>query len=192
MPAPRLMPNPVDSDQAAGEAERLGVWQAQLAALQRRARIEAAALSGIERAEAATTARTSRYVERRVNATIGQMTAGRYRQVRIDDGSLAVSVFAADRGDWVSIESLSDGTAEQVLLAARIGLLGYVTGGQLPPLVLDDPFAGYDDVRAARSVDLLRELATGQQIIYLTASNRFDAAGETVVELSGPPSADGA
>ena len=66
------------------------------------------------------------------------------------------------------IEAVSDGTAEQVLLAARIGLVGFVTGGQLPPLILDDPFAGYDDVRATRSFDLLRQLASGQQIIYLT------------------------
>ncbi|MGH7733649.1 MAG: 3-deoxy-7-phosphoheptulonate synthase class II, partial [Gemmatimonadales bacterium] len=37
-----------------GEAERLAVWQGQLARLQRRARIHEAALKGIERAEAAT------------------------------------------------------------------------------------------------------------------------------------------
>ena len=137
--------NPVDAEKAAGEAERLAVWQAQLARLQRRVRIQQAALQGIERAEAATTALTTRYVERRVNATIGRMTGGRYRRVAIDDGTLAVRVFSADRGDWVPIESVSDGTAEQVLLAARIGLLGFVTGGQLPPLLLDDPFATYDD-----------------------------------------------
>ena len=184
--------NPVDAEQAAGEAERLVVWQAQLAGLQRRARIHEAALRGIERAEAATTALTTRYVERRINATIGRMTGGRYRRVALDDGSLAVRVFAADRDDWVPIEALSDGTAEQILLAARIGLLGFVTGGRFPPLLLDDPFAGYDDVRAARSFDVLGELAANQQIVYLTASNRFDAAADAVVELSGPTAVDGA
>jgi AAA domain len=184
--------NSADSDQATGEAERLAIWQGQLAGLQRRVRVHQAALSGIERAEAATTALTTRYVERRVNATIAQMTGGRYRRVAIDDGSMAVRVFSADRDDWVPIESVSDGTAEQVLLAARIGLLGYVTGGQLPPLILDDPFAGYDDQRAAQSFDLLRKLAAGQQIVYLTTSNRFDAAGDSVVSLAGPTAVDGA
>ena len=184
--------NPVDGEQAAGEAERLVLWQAQLAGLQRRARIHEAALRGIERAEAATTALTTRYVERLVNTTIGRMTGGRYRRVAIDDGSLAVRVFAADRNDWVPIEAVSDGTAEQILLAARIGLLGFVTGGRFPPLLLDDPFAAYDDVRAARSFDVLHELAASQQIVYLTASNRFDAAADAVVELSGPTAVDGA
>jgi hypothetical protein len=184
--------NPVDADQAAGEAERLSVWQAQLGTLQRRARITAEALHAIERAEASTTALTSRYVERRVNASIGRMTNGRYRRVAIDDGTLAVRVFSTERNDWVPVEGLSDGTSEQVLLAARIGLLGFVTGGQLPPLILDDPFAGYDDARTARSIDLLRELAQGQQIVYLTASNRFDASGDTVVELTAPTPVDGA
>ncbi|MGH2512728.1 MAG: ATP-binding protein [Candidatus Limnocylindrales bacterium] len=183
--------NPVDSEQAAGEAERLAVWQAQLATLQRTARVHAAALLALDRAEAATTARTTRYVERRVNTTIGRMTRGRYRRIAIDDETLAIRAFAAERDDWVPVETLSDGTAEQILLAARIGLLGYVTGGQLPPLILDDPFAGYDDGRAASSIDLLRELAAGQQIVYLTASNRFDAAGDTVVTLPGPTAIDG-
>ena len=182
--------NPVDAEKAAGEAERLAVWQAQLARIQRRVRVQEAALKGIERAEAATTALTTRYVERRINATIGRMTSGRYKRVAIDDGSFAIRVFAADRNDWVPIEAISDGTAEQVLLAARIGLLGFVTGGQLPPLLLDDPFATYDDARAARSFELLRELAAGQQILYLTSSNRFDQGGQAIVELAGPTTVD--
>ena len=184
--------NPVDSEQATGEAERLAVWQGQLADLQRRARIHEAAQRGIERAVAATTALTSRYVERRVNAAIGPMTNGRYQQVAIDDGTLAVRVFSADKGDWVPIEALSDGTAEQVLLAARIGLVGFVTGGQLPPVILDDPFAGYDDARAKSSFDLLRGLAARQQIVYLSASSRFDGGGDPVVALAGPTAVDGA
>lgn len=184
--------NPVDSDQAAGEAERLAVWQAQLGVLQRRARVHEVALQAIERAEAATTALTTRYVERRMNATISTMTGGRYRRVAIEDGSLAVRVFSAERGDWVPIEALSDGTAEQLLLAARIGLVSYATHGQLPPLVLDDPFAGYDEDRAARSVELLRELAADEQIIYLTTSSRFDGAGDTIVQLAAPTAVDGA
>jgi hypothetical protein len=182
--------NPVDAEKAAGEAERLAVWQAQLARLQRRVRVHEAALHGIERAEAATTALTTRYVERRINMAIGRMTGGRYRRVSIDDGTFAIRVFAVDRNDWVPIEALSDGTAEQLLIAARIGLLGFVTGGPQPPLLLDDPFAIYDDVRAARSFDLLRELAAGQQILYLTASNRFDSGGQAVVELSAPTAVD--
>jgi AAA domain len=183
--------NPVDSDQAAREAERLAAWRTQLDLLHRRGRVAQVALDGLNRAETATTARTSRYVERRVNGSISQMTGGRYRRVTIDDTTMAVRAFSADRGDWVPIEDLSDGTAEQILLAARIGLLGYVTGGQLPPLVLDDPFAGYDDARAARSMGLLRELAKGQQIVYLTASGRFDAGADVVIELDGPSAVDG-
>lgn len=67
-----------------------------------------------------------------------------------------------------------------------------MTGGQLPPLILDDPFAGYDDVRATRSFDLLRQLSSGQQIVYLTSSSRFDQAGTPVIELAGPTAVDGA
>ena len=54
-------------------------------------------------------------------------------------------------GDWVPVERLSQGTIDQVYLAARIELVRLVTQDRRPPLVFDDPFVTYDDARATRA-----------------------------------------
>lgn len=182
--------NPVDADQVAGEAERLGVWREQLAALQRRARVHEAALGGIERATAATMERATRYLEKRMVEDVERITDGRYRRVRIDDESLDIRLVAPEKGDWVDVRHLSDGVLAQVYLAARLGLIRHATGDRRPPIVLDDPFVSFDDVRAARAFALLRDLTRDHQVIYLTSTDRYDAAADAVVELPGPTAVD--
>ena len=81
---------------------------------------------------------------------------------------------------------LSKGTVDQVFLAARIGLVRLVTQGRRPPLVLDDPFVTFDDNRAARAAQLLRELSSDFQVIYLACSDRYDGLADAVVQLPGP------
>ena len=182
--------NTVDSDQISGEVERLAVWQDQLASLQRRARVHEAALGGLERATEATMARATRYLERTMVGAVARITDGRYRRVRIDDDSLDISVVAPEKGDWVDVRDLSDGILGQVYLAARLGLVRYATGDRRPPLVLDDPFVTFSDTHAARGFELLRELTAEHQVIYLTATDRYDPAADAVVELPGPTALD--
>ncbi len=182
--------NPVDADQVAGEAERLGVWREQLAALQRRARVHEAALGGIERATAATMERATRYLEKRMVEDVERVTDGRYRRVRIDDETLDIRLVAPEKGDWVDVRHLSDGVLAQVYLAARLGLIRHATGDRRPPIVLDDPFVSFDDVRAARAFALLRDLTRDHQVIYLTSTDRYDAAADAIVELPGPTAVD--
>ncbi len=182
--------NPVDADQVAGEVERLTAWQDQLVSLQRRARVHEAALGGLERATEATMARATRYLERRMVGAVERITEGRYRRVRIDDDTLDISVVAPEKGDWVDVRELSDGILGQVYLAARLGLVRYATGDRRPPLVLDDPFVTFSDTHAARGFELLRELTDEHQVIYLTATDRYDPAADAVVELPGPTALD--
>jgi DNA repair exonuclease SbcCD ATPase subunit len=186
----RVETNPVDAEQVAAEAERLAVWRDQLASLQRRHRVLSATLGAIERAEAATMKTATRYLEGHMVRHVAAVTGGRYRRVRVDDKTLDIEVFAPERADWVPVNSLSQGTLDLVYLAARLGLVRLVTGDRRPPLVFDDPFVTLDDVRAARALALLKRVATDFQIIYLTTSDRYDAAADAVVELPGPTAMD--
>jgi hypothetical protein len=182
--------NPVDAEQVARETERLATWREQLGALQRRVRVEEAALGGLERATEATMLKATRYLEKGMAGAVARITDGRYRRVRIDDATLDISVVAPEKGDWVDIRALSDGTLAQVYLAARLGLVRYATGNRRPPLVLDDPFVTFDDAHAARGFELLRELSADHQVIYLTSTDRYDPAADAVVELPGPTAVD--
>ncbi len=186
----RVEQNPVDAEQIAGEAERLAAWREQLAALQRRQRVYQAALDAIQRAETATMRTATRYLEKRMRGDLARLTGGRYRRVAVDDATLDISIFAPERGDWVRLDDLSQGTLDLGYLAARLGLVRLVTQDRRPPLVFDDPFVTFDDARADRAVGLLRDLAADFQVIYLTTSDRYDHAADRVVELAGPTAAD--
>jgi DNA repair exonuclease SbcCD ATPase subunit len=186
----RVDANPVDSEQVAGEAERLVTWQSQLVALKRRVRIYEKTLVAIEASESGTMRKATRFLEQQVGRDISRLTGGRYRRVNIDDQTLDITVWAPERADWVSASVLSKGTIDQIFLAARIGLVRLVTQGRRPPLVLDDPFVTFDDTRAARAALLLREISSDFQVIYLACSNRYDGLADAVVELPGPIEAE--
>jgi DNA repair exonuclease SbcCD ATPase subunit len=186
----RVESNAVDAEQVAGHAERLALWREELAALQRRARVYATTLEAIERAEQATMKTATRFLEKRMVGDLERVTGGRYRRVRVNDKTLDIEVFAPEKGDWVDVSALSQGTLDLTYLAARLGLVRLVTGDRRPPLVFDDPFVTLDDARAARALLLLKEIAADFQVIYLTTSDRYDAAADAVVVLEGPTAVD--
>ena len=182
--------NTVDAEEVAGQAERFALWQEQLATLQRRARVYDLTLKAIDAAERATMRTATRYLEKHMVGDLEQVTGGRYRRVRVDDATLGIEVFAPERDDWVDVSALSQGTLDLVYLAARIGLVRLVTGDRRPPLVLDDPFVTLDDERARRALELLRTISADFQVIYLTTSERYDAAADAVRVLDGPSAVD--
>ncbi len=180
----------MDAEEIAAEAERLATSREQLAALQRRQRIYQAALDAIQRAETATMRTATRYLEKRMRGDLARLTGGRYRRVAVDDATLDISLFAPERGAWVRLEDLSQGTLDLGYLAARLGIVRLVTQDRRPPLVFDDPFVTFDDARADRAMAMLRDLAADFQVIYLTTSERYDAAADRVVVLPGPTAVD--
>ena len=186
----RVEANAVDAEEVAGQAERLAAWQDQLATLQRRQRVLAATLAAIDRAEQATMKSATRYLERHMVRDLAQATGGRYRRVRVDDKTLDIELYAPEKGDWVPVGALSQGTVDLVYLIARLGLVRLVTGDRRPPLVFDDPFVTLDDARAGNALRLLRSIATDFQVIYLTTSARYDEAADAVVVLDGPTTVD--
>lgn len=186
----RVEQNPVDAEEVAALAERLASWTEQLEVLKRRERVYAHTLREIQAAEQSTMQRATRYLERRMVKDIARVTDGRYKRVRVDDANLGIDVFSPEKQDWVPVTDLSQGTLDVVYLAARLGLVRLVTGDRRPPLILDDPFVTLDDGRAPRALELLREVASDFQVIYLTTSDRYDTLADKVVVLDGPTAAD--
>ncbi len=186
----RVDQNKVDAEEVAAQAERLAMWREELSALQRRERVYALALDAITRAETATMARATVFLQAHMAGDIDAVTAGRYKRVRVDDTNLGIEVFAPERGDWVKAQALSQGTMDVVYLAARLGLVRLVTGNRRPPLILDDPFVTLDDERGPRALELLRRISADFQVIYLTTSDRYDGTADMVIELAGPTAVD--
>jgi uncharacterized protein YhaN len=107
-------------------------------------------------------------VVKTAGSVFSAMTGGRYVGVRVPLDNSGITVVTAEGGIRSSAE-LSRGTAEQLYLALRVGLIGSLgaTGAALPVL-MDDVVVNFDPERRAGAVAAVRELATRRQVLFFT------------------------
>lgn len=111
-------------------------------------------------------------------------TNGKYQQVRMtSNGELKFEIYSEEREDWVSPEELSKGTIDESYLACRLALVKLIYGDKKPPLILDEPFVNFDDVRLDRTLDFFRGLAKEYQIIIFTLRDAYDEIADKIILL---------
>jgi hypothetical protein len=186
----KLDANAVDAEQVAAVSEALDDAVEQQRVAERRVRIYDETLAALNEAEKATMKKAARYLEQGMSKDVARITGGRYRRLRVDEVNLAFTVFSPELGDWIDVRSLSQGTLDQLYLCARLGIVRQVTQPASPPLIFDDPFVTFDDERARRAFELLKDIAREHQVIYLTTSERYDDLADRVVTLPAPEALD--
>jgi len=120
------------------------------------------------------------------------MTGGRYPSLTIPLGGGAIEVFDTHSAARTSAV-LSRGTAEQLYLALRLGLIAQLgeTGRDLPVL-MDDVLVNFDPQRKQGAATAIAELATERQIVFFTCHPETAelfaelAPEHTRITLSGP------
>jgi len=96
------------------------------------------------------------------------MTGGRYVSLTVPLSEGRIEVFDAQSGARTS-EILSRGTAEQLYLAVRLGLiqqLGEVGSGL--PVLMDDVLVNFDPARRRGAAEAIAELASERQVVFFT------------------------
>jgi uncharacterized protein YhaN len=126
--------------------------------------------------------------------TFAHVTAGRYLDLRVDPTTLAVRVRVPETNAIEDVDRLSAGTREQAFLVVRLAMVRMFSEGlETAPLLLDDPFAYWDDERIARSFPILEASATGAQLVLFTTSRELMTAaglrGAKIHDLGAPASA---
>jgi DNA repair exonuclease SbcCD ATPase subunit len=187
----RVNANEVDAEKVAADAEALSVAEETLAAAERRLRIYDEALAALNAAERGTMKKAARFLEGRMARDVERITNGRYRRLRVDEGTLTFSVHSPETGGWIDVRRLSQGTLDALYLCARLGIVRQVTAPAAPPLLLDDPFVTFDEERATQALGLLKDMARDLQVILITTSDRYDALADNVVVLPAPTERDG-
>jgi DNA repair exonuclease SbcCD ATPase subunit len=188
--AARLDANSIDAEHVAADSEALDDAREELRQAERRLRIWEHTLAALNEAEKATMKKAARFLEQRMSKDVARITGGRYRRLRVDEANLAFSVYSVEYGDWIDVRSLSQGTLDQLYLCARLGIVRQVTQPASPPLIFDDPFVTFDDERARRAFELLRDVAREHQVIYLTSTARYDDLADNVISLPAPEAVD--
>ncbi len=97
-------------------------------------------------------------------------TGGKYTQLLIED-ELKMSVIC--EGRKIAVERLSRGTIEQIYLAFRMAVTEVISQEEYP-IILDDTFAYYDDVRLEHTLKWLCE--NKKQVLIFTCQKREEEA----------------
>lgn len=121
----------------------------------------------------------------RASEILDGLTGGRYPKVRFDKSNLKFEVWSMDKSDWIDPERwLSTGTMDQIYLAARLALSDLVSGEKNSILILDDPFASYDEARLGNAMKVLKDLSDNHQILLMTSHDYYDKWADSVITLN--------
>ncbi len=94
----------------------------------------------------------------------------KYQTLSLVDGQIVLR----NGAEIFSLDELSTGTQEQVLLAIRLGLLEHIMGDKRGFIILDDAFQHSDWERRNYLVDTLAEIiADGWQVLYFTMDDHI-------------------
>ncbi|HEX9638438.1 MAG TPA: hypothetical protein VGB99_12930, partial [Acidobacteriota bacterium] len=97
------------------------------------------------------------------------LSAGRYPRLIAPFGSDDQLAAEARDGSRRELDQLSRGTAEQLYLALRLGLIReFGRRSRSLPVILDDILVNFDPGRAARACEALVELAQDHQVLFFT------------------------
>lgn len=111
-------------------------------------------------------------LQHEISKIIKQITAGKYSEVKANE-RLSLNVLDPAAGKIVNIEKLSMGTIEQFYLALRIALSNVLgEGNEKLPIIIDEAFVHYDDLRMLNILEFLLEVSKIRQIIIFTCQSR--------------------
>jgi uncharacterized protein YhaN len=124
----------------------------------------------------------------RASALFSRITGGSFAGIRAEfaeDGRPVIVGVRPGSGGIVTVEGMSDGTADQLYLALRLaGLDAYLNNNEPLPLIVDDILIMFDDDRAAATLQVLAELSHKTQVIFFTHHRHLVELAEKTIDAS--------
>jgi len=122
-------------------------------------------------------------IEEEMNKYIKMITINRYQKVKLNEEDLSISTYIKEVNGYSDVSNLSFATIEQFYLVARIAIGDHLTGDKKLPLLLDDPFVHYDDMRFNKTMDIIKEMSRERQVIIFTCHDRYNKWADKITEL---------
>lgn len=104
-----------------------------------------------------------------LSKNIERISNGKYHKVSIhdDNGLIVENQF----GDYILVDRLSIGTIDQLYLSLRLSMINEISK-ELMPIILDEAFAYYDEIRLENVLTFLAQELGNHQLIIFTCTNR--------------------
>ncbi len=111
-----------------------------------------------------------------------QITGGVYSELLVDrDMQISVRIPQTKSMNADPARLLSKGTVDQIYFALRLAMVQCMSeNSESIPMVLDDPFANYDDGRLMNAMQLLAETGARHQVMLFTCREDVVRAAERV------------
>ncbi len=106
-------------------------------------------------------------VMQRASAYFQQMTEQKYKKIISPLGTQQIEVVRNDDVRFMP-QFLSRGTVEQLFIAMRFALVEEFSSSTLLPVMIDDIFVNFDEVRLKQAISVLEKIAVHHQIIIFT------------------------
>ena len=98
-----------------------------------------------------------------------EISNNKYSNIKFNDNDgLTVEL---ENGEYVKCDRLSTGTIEQLYLALRLSAFEEITEEKIP-IILDEAFAYYDNIRLENILSYLNNYYTDNQILIFTCTDR--------------------
>ena len=108
----------------------------------------------------------------KASAFFSTITAGSFESIRaeFDDAGTPVIAGIRDQGrEIVTVDGMSEGTADQLYLSLRLaGLDEYLENNEPMPFIIDDILIHFDDHRALAALKTLGDFSAKTQVIFFT------------------------
>jgi len=153
--------------------EKINGLQAQIADKESRNQVRELASELLSGATRHLSKRFNHIIRDHVGKTLPLFTDNRYEHLQIDD-DLTVRVFSNEKHDFMDLDEISSGTQRQIMLAVRLALSQEMVSRKVHNqqfLILDEPFAFFDEERTERSLSVLPELSDDLPQIWIIAQS---------------------
>ena len=104
-----------------------------------------------------------------LSENINRITNGKYKKVIINDEKGLI--IEKENGDYTDLNYLSYGTIDELYLSLRLCMIEDLSDEKMP-IILDEPFAYFDEERIEKTLKYLAENLKENQKIIFTCTNR--------------------
>ena len=107
----------------------------------------------------------------KASSILSQLTNEKYTDLKTSD-SFDINVKSVG-GEIVEAGFMSRGTYDLLYIALRFASMSVLTDGNIPPVILDDAFSQFDDLRLIKAIDLITENDEFSQTILFTCHENY-------------------
>lgn len=99
------------------------------------------------------------------------ITKDKYSEIKVSE-DYSLTLRDKEENLLFNADYLSSGTFDQIYLSLRLGIIHLIFGEKVVPIILDDAFVQYDDLRLKNVLEFLVLLSEHKQIILFTCQKR--------------------